>query len=291
VEPAHAALRNASADVPWIPLDLPPIFYRIQQHCEPLSVTQEGWVATLSPLTTDRSRSDRVYLRLKEAITTLALRPGAPLIETEIARSLGVSTTPVREALQRLGQDGLVVSNRYRGATVSAITERDVREIYELREAFEPLATRLAVPVLTEADLDEMRQTLRRASSLIAEGDWRELSHLNRQFHGVLIGRCPNGRLRRVLDTLQDQNRIIALLTWEGRGYDAHEHDEHVAILDAADRRDAALAAEHLRRHIARFGRDVVRIWEERSSRAEEEPPLAAPGMDGARETGNGGAR
>ena len=195
----------------------------------------------------------------------MSLRPGSSLVEAEVARQLGVSTTPVREALQRLGQDGLVVLSRYRGATVAEMTETDVREIYELREAFEPMAATLAVPVLTDEDFEEMRNAITHASSAITRGDWRELSHWNRTFHGTLIHRCQNRRLRRVLETLQDQNRIIALLTWEGRGYDEQEHDEHTAILEAAYQRQSNLAAEHLQRHIARFGRDVVRIWEERS--------------------------
>jgi DNA-binding GntR family transcriptional regulator len=222
-------------------------------------------VQELPPLNTDRSRSDRVYLLLKEAITSIALRPGTPLVETEIARRLGVSTTPVREALQRLGQDGLVVSSRYRGTIVAEITTADVREIYELREVVEPMATRLAVPILSDGDIDEMRRILDRAACQIARGERRELSQLNRAFHGILIEHCRNGRLRRILETLQDQNRIIALLTWEGRGYDDQEHAEHTAILEATARRDADLAAERHRLHIARFGRNVLEIWEDRS--------------------------
>jgi DNA-binding GntR family transcriptional regulator len=223
----------------------------------------------LAPLSSDHLRSEHVYLRLKQAITSIALRPGTPLVETEIARQLGVSTTPVREALRRLGQEGLVVLNRYRGAAVVEITQTDVREIYELRESLEPMATRLAVPVLTEADVAQMRQTIDRASYVIAQGEWGELSQLNRAFHGVLIDRCQNARLRRVLETLQDQNRMIALLTWEGRGYDEQEHAEHMAIFEAASARDADLAAERLRQHIARFGRQVVTIWENRAEQSD----------------------
>jgi len=230
----------------------------------------------LPPLSIDSSRSERVYLQLKEAITSVSLRPGSSLGEAEVARQLGVSTTPVREALQRLRQDGLVVLSRYRGATVAEITETDVREIYELREAFEPMAATLAVPVLTEEDIAEMRSAIAHASSAITRGEWRELSHWNRTFHGTLIHRCQNRRLRRVLETLQDQNRIIALLTWEGRGYDEQEHDEHTMILEAASRREPDLAAEHLRHHIARFGRDVVRMWQQRSNHGGQESPGSA---------------
>ena len=245
----------------------------------------------LSPLTADHSRSDRVYLRLKEAITSVALRPRSSLGEAEVARQLGVSTTPVREALQRLGQEGLVVLSRYRGATVADITATDVREIYELREAFEPMAARLAVPVLTEADLEEMRAAIDRAALAITRGEWRELSQWNRTFHGALIRRCPNSRLRRVLETLQDQNRIIALLTWEGRGYDTQEHEEHTAILEAAAGRQSDLAAERLGQHIARFGRDVVRIWDDRASRDGRESARSAAPVQARMQATKGGVK
>jgi DNA-binding GntR family transcriptional regulator len=138
------------------------------------------------------------------------------------------------------------------------------------------MAATLAVPVLSEDDLEEMRSAIAHATLAITRGQWRELSHWNRTFHGTLIRRCQNRRLRRVLETLQDQNRIIALLTWEGRGYDEQEHDEHTLILEAASRREPHLAAAHLRHHIARFGRDVVRIWEDRATHAVQEATASA---------------
>jgi len=215
----------------------------------------------LVPLGANTSTSDQVYLRLKEAITSTALHPGESLVEAEVARTLGVSTTPVREALQRLGQDGLVTLHRFRGATVIELADADIQEIYELRQVLEPLAAQSAVPLLTHVDLAAMREAIDQAAVAIGEGDWRELSKWNRRFHAAFIERCSNHRLRRSLATLQDQNRIIALLTWEGRGYDAQEHAEHEWILDAAMAGHAEQTADRLRRHIARFGAVVTDIW------------------------------
>ncbi|MEA2530268.1 MAG: hypothetical protein QOG89_1912 [Thermomicrobiales bacterium] len=225
------------------------------------NIDPEDAMSILNPLGADPSTSDRVYLRLKEAIASAALRPGESVVEAEVARQLGVSTTPVREALQRLGQEGLVVLNRFRGATVVELTDVDVREIYELREALEPLAAKSAVPLLTSEDLAAMREAIDRAAMAIGVGDWQELSQWNRRFHATFIDRCPNLRLRRTLATLQVQNRIIAVVTWQGRGYDNKEHTEHEAILEAAALGDADEAADRLRRHIARFGAAVIEIW------------------------------
>lgn len=225
-------------------------------------------MAQLTTLEVAPSTTERVYTKLKDAITSLELRPGETIVEGTIARQLGVSTTPVREALQRLAQADLVVLCRYRRATVREMTETDVREIYQLRETLEPLAARLAVSALTDTDLAGMERSIRLASAAIARRDWGELSHLNRGFHGAFMRRCSNARLRRVLENLQDHNRIIALLTWEGRGYDQLEHDEHLAVLEAALAGDADATADRLRQHIARFGRDVVDIWSHDPARA-----------------------
>lgn len=208
----------------------------------------------LRPVSAAPSMSDHVFESLREAITSLKLPPGSPVVEATVARQLGVSTTPVREALQRLARDGLLVLNRYRGAQVIEMSSEDVREIYQLREALEPLAVRLAVPNFTPADIAEVEALLRESAESIANSDWERLSNCNREFHGMFIARCGNERLQSVLQNLQDQNRIIALLTWYNRGYQTIEHDEHLAILDAVKAGDAERAAEGAYRHIQRFG-------------------------------------
>lgn len=218
----------------------------------------------LTPLERAPSVAERVYDSLKSAITSLALRPGEPIVEARVARQLSVSTTPVREALQRLAQEDLVVLGRYRGASVVHMTERDVREIYQIRATLEPLAARLAVPALTDLDLAGMEESIHHASLAITRREWEELSYWNRRFHGTFIRQCDNARLRRILENLQDHNRLIALLTWEDRGYDEHEHEEHLAILEAAVQRKADLTEERVHQHIARFGKAVIEIWSRR---------------------------
>jgi DNA-binding GntR family transcriptional regulator len=207
------------------------------------------------------SRADWVYSNLREAIVSLAILPGEAIVEADVASRFGVSTTPVREALQRLAKDGFIVLSRYRGATVVKLDQHDVQEIYQLREVLEPLAVRLAVPQLTDADLSAMSVLLEEATHALTLDDWDQLSRLNRQFHGMFIANCGNQRLRQVLENLQEQNRIIALLTWKNRGHDLQEHQEHRAILHAVLQRDGKAAAESLRQHIVRFGSSMLSDW------------------------------
>jgi DNA-binding GntR family transcriptional regulator len=217
----------------------------------------------LSRVKTTPSMSDHVASTLRDAITSLQLAPGSPIVEATVAKQLGVSTTPVREAFHRLAKDGLVVLNRYRGATVVSMSREDVDEIFQLREVLEPLAVRLAVPNFTQADVTLMRDLLQRAGHAISQKDLSELSHCNREFHGMFMARNGNERLQSILQNLQDQNRIIAILAWQNRGYQTREHEEHLTIFDAVQRGDAERAADLTYHHVRRFGQSIVSTWVE----------------------------
>lgn len=207
------------------------------------------------------SRADWVASNLREAIVSLDMPPGQAIVEADVARQFGVSTTPVREALQRLANDGLVVLSRYRGATVVNLVERDVREIYQLREVLEPVAVRLAVPHITDAEVAAMDLLMEEAAHAMTLGDLDRLSRCNRRFHGMFIASCGNERLQQVLENLQEQNRIIALIAWQNHGHDVREQEEHRAILEAVRRRDSEAAGECVRRHILRFGQSIIGAW------------------------------
>ena len=103
-----------------------------------------------------RTMTDAVYEQLKTAIVELRIPPGAPLREADIAQGLSVSKTPVREALGRLEQDGLVTLNSFRSATVTEYTARDLQEIYELREIIEVAAARAAAESMSEKGLADL---------------------------------------------------------------------------------------------------------------------------------------
>ncbi len=215
----------------------------------------------LVPVKANPSMSDYVADTLRDAITSLRLVPGSPIVEATVARQLGVSTTPVREAFHRLAKDGLVVLSRYRGAIVVKMSARDVGEIYQLRQVLEPLTVRLAVPHFTADDVAAMGALLERAGRAIVDRDLNELSRCNREFHGMFMARSGNNRLRSILENLQDQNRIIALLAWRNRGYQTLEHEEHSAIFAAVQSGDSESAAAATHHHVTRFGRAIVEAW------------------------------
>ncbi|HZC61730.1 MAG TPA: GntR family transcriptional regulator [Streptosporangiaceae bacterium] len=201
------------------------------------------------------SRTEAVLDAIKRAILAGELRPGQNLVETELAQLLGVSKTPVREALKTLAGAGLVTMSAYRGATVRAIDPASAAAIYDLRLLLEPEAVRRAVgrgaaeasPVQAWASAHAALQ----ASDAATDQAQRSLA--NREFHRALYLACGNSLLVKTLDDLRDQTALVSALSWEQAPSWQQEAAEHQAILAAARRGAATEAAALLRAHIAGF--------------------------------------
>jgi DNA-binding GntR family transcriptional regulator len=217
------------------------------------------------------SRTEAVLDAVKRAILAGELRPGQSLVETELAQLLGVSKTPVREALKTLAGAGLVTMSAYRGATVRAIDPASAAAIYDLRLLLEPEAVRRAVgrgaaeagPVqASPAQASPVQASPAQASWASADAalaasdaatDQAQRSLANREFHRALYLACGNSLLVKTLDDLRDQTALVSALSWEQAPSWQQEAAEHQAILAAARRGAATEAAALLRAHIAGF--------------------------------------
>ena len=149
--------------------------------------------------------------QLRERVLDGSYRPAEQLSEANLAAQLGVSRGPVREALQRLSQEGLLVSHRNRGVFVVELTPADVEEIYTAREAVELAAAR----IVCEADGDVKAAALARLSKIVARmpklvqaNDWRTLAKEDLAFHTALVEATGNTRLVRIYSTLAAESRI-----------------------------------------------------------------------------------
>jgi DNA-binding GntR family transcriptional regulator len=200
------------------------------------------------------SRTVAVLEAIKHAILTGELRPGRALVETDLAEMLGVSKTPVREALKTLAGAGLVTMNPYKGAVVRVVDDEQARHVYDARLLIEPEA--LARAVAAGPGWQPARTALARAASAC---DQAERSLANRDFHRALYVGCGNPLLVRMLDDLRDATALIAVASWQQDPPDIampsweREAAEHQAILAAAEQGDASRAAGLLRTHIAAF--------------------------------------
>ena len=200
------------------------------------------------------SRTVAVLEAIKHAILVGELKPGRPLIETDLAAVLGVSKTPVREALKTLAGAGLVTMHPYKGAVVRTLDDEQARHIYDLRLLLEPEA--LGRAVTARYDWSSAHHTLDRAD---ASADQAERSLANRDFHHELYAGCGNPLLVRMLDDLRDQTALVSAAAWRHEpdwlqtpSWE-HEAAEHRAVLQAAEDGDAERAAALLRGHITSF--------------------------------------
>ena len=194
------------------------------------------------------SRTVAVLDAIKRAILAGELKPGQSLVETDLAAVLGVSKTPVREALKTLAGAGLVTMSPYRGAVVRVVDDEHARHIYDLRLLLEPEALGRAIAV--GHDWRPARLALQRAASAADEA---ERSLANRDFHRELYAGCKNPLLTGVLDDLRDQTALVSAAALRHTPSWEREADEHWAVLNAAEAGDAPLAAGLLRAHIKSF--------------------------------------
>jgi DNA-binding GntR family transcriptional regulator len=190
----------------------------------------------------------QAYGRLRQAILSGDYAPGAALFENQLAEKLGMSRTPVREALQTLSRDGFVEIVPNRGYFIPRLSVDDVRELYELRENLEGLAARCAALRATDADIDELDHLFQQYESA---AHWEAWVRLGTEFHEKLVALANNKRLAGMLDSLQAQismTRQSALRHVKGRRDEAVR--EHRAILDAMRRRDPDEAERQTRAHV-----------------------------------------
>ncbi|GAA5124528.1 GntR family transcriptional regulator [Alloalcanivorax gelatiniphagus] len=188
---------------------------------------------------------DDVYGQLRDAIIDGTLEPGEQLRDAELATWLGVSRTPIREALLRLGQTGLVVAQPGRSTTVSAISARALAEARDVVAAMHELAVRDAVPTMTDDDLEAMREANARFEQAVLAGDVEAALAADDELHGVPVRVCDNRALVTVLEQFTPVLRRVERLRFGST--DARDsvrrHDELIRLCAAGDSDAAAAVA------------------------------------------------
>ena len=206
--------------------------------------------------------SDQVKDRILQWILEGELAPGSRIIETRVARELGVSQAPVREALRDLATLGVVEMQPYRGASVRQPSKTDLVEAMEVRAVLEALAARQAATRITPEELDQLRSLIEEMHELAEAGDPHGHALNNTAFHGTVVEASGNQTLARTWSMLEPYARtyVTAMvpgtdLVWLG--------DRHIAILDALASGDPDAAAEAMRTH-AREAEELVLAMDEK---------------------------
>jgi DNA-binding GntR family transcriptional regulator len=202
-----------------------------------------------------RTRTAHEYVRatLRAAMLNGTLAGGARLVQSELAERLGVSTTPVREALRDLATEGLVVFDPHRGALVRSLDIQEVRELYELRMTLEPLMVRRLIAAITPQQVARAEDLQRQMTEPCEISTWVEL---NRDFHAIFSEIDGSSRLATILAGLRDSAAPYVALSLGSRPRQIQEANaEHAALLDlyrtAAVEDAVALTVTHLKSTLA----------------------------------------
>lgn len=210
----------------------------------------------------DSSRGERAYARLKKDIATGVMPPGSRVRETEIAERLGISRTPVREALRRLEGDGLIVHAPHQGAVVAQLDHQSVIELYDMREMLEGTAARYAARHASEAEIQDLGELVE--SERAAAGDPGARAELNRAFHASLYRAGHNRYLLRALLALGDAMILLGGTTLAAEERFQAALGEHADIVAAIAARDPDRAEATARTHIRNAQRARLKLLRQR---------------------------
>lgn len=200
----------------------------------------------------------RVYERLRDWIVDGVHPPGSQLVEARIAEELGVSKTPVREALIRLQRDGLVQIEPYRGARVLEPSADDIREVLELRSLLECHIARDLATRRPQEVLDALERCVAESKAALAAGDGQALLDLLTEFSDLMADACGNTRMVKLLGDLRSVLLLIGTSSLRAPGREARSIDEHDAILAAIRSGDADAAAAATAAHIRSIEHDSL---------------------------------
>jgi DNA-binding GntR family transcriptional regulator len=214
------------------------------------------------------SRPVEILERLRGLILTGEYGPEERLIEEQLAQRLGVSRTPVRQALTMLEAEGLVEIAPNRGATVCSFSIEDVRDIYDLRAVLEGHAARRATGRIEGGELERMRKLAREMEGLAGrfddhEEEIRVLVALNQEFHGTIVEASRNRRLQRLINRTVEIPLMFKAFFWYTPHERAISNQYHRRILEALEKGDADRAEIIMREHVYEGRNFVIRALEE----------------------------
>lgn len=202
---------------------------------------------------------DVVFNTLRHAILRGELEPGERLMEISLAQKLGVSRTPIREAIRKLELEGLVVMVPRKGAEVADITEKDLRDVLEVRTALEKLSVELAMKYMKPENYDELRNANEAFVRAAAGDDLIKTAEADVAFHEIIYMATGNKRLIQMINNLREQMYRYRLEYIKDKS--AHEHliNEHNRIIDAMEKGDVEAAAAAIKLHVENQEENILK--------------------------------
>ena len=185
---------------------------------------------------------DVVFNTLRKAILRGELKPGERLMEIQLANKLGVSRTPIREAIRKLELEGLVLMIPRKGAEVAQITEKNMQDVLEVRKALEELSVQLACERITPEQVEEMKMAAEDFRKVLKSGDVTKIAEADVKFHDIIFAATNNQRLITLLNNLREQMyrfRVEYLKQKECYPQLLEEHDKLIALISGVEVEEA----------------------------------------------------
>ena len=195
---------------------------------------------------------DVVFKTLRQAILKGELEPGERLMEIQLAERLGVSRTPIREAIRKLELEGLVLMIPRKGAEVAKISESNLRDVLEVRRSLEELAIDLACQRITAEELESLNKAEVDFKAAIGNGDAMQIAQTDEQFHEIIYNSTKNQKLVQILNNLREQMYRYRMEYLKDRQSHSLLVKEHEEIVQGLTERDADRALRVTNSHIER---------------------------------------
>lgn len=204
---------------------------------------------------------DVVFNTLREAILKGDLKPGERLMEIQLASKLGVSRTPIREAIRMLEQEGLAITIPRRGAEVAKMTLKDMEDVLEIREALDELAAQIACTKMSDEQMDKLKECAKKFEESTKTGDVKQIAYADVEFHDVIYEATNNPKLVNLLSNLREQiyrYRVEYIKNKKNHPILIQEHQEIVDAIMAHDKEAVTAAMQVHVSHQAEAVKEVI---------------------------------
>jgi len=205
-----------------------------------------------------------VFEYLRNSILNGELEPGERLMELQLAQQLGVSRTPVREAIRKLELEGLVEMIPRKGAYVADMSIKDILDVLEVRMFLEGLAAYLAAERMSEDEIEKLKEVLKKFEEGLVTMEKEDMIELDNKFHDMIIAGSRNNKLLQIVQGLQEQFQRFRVIYFN----EYNEHQDlikyHRAIVEAIDNRDSKQAQEYAQTHVELIEESIIK-WRKKN--------------------------
>lgn len=221
-----------------------------------------SFTGVLKPLAERKSAGEHIFEHLKRAIIGGDITPGSRMVESRIAETMGVSRTPVREAIHKLEREGFLIKQHRRGFTVAGLTRDDVEESFGIRAVLEGYAARLATVKHSPAELKPLNRKIDQFERHLQNDDLESLPDINTELHQMLYALSRSPRLIKIINDLQSQILRFRIMILKDRALARASHQDHREMMAMMEKREEQVVEQLVKAHILKGQSAVLALYD-----------------------------